>query len=206
MKETVGINAHLSDLKQALNLLPPTGTNGFEGLLGAVLGAIVGIPFRLSGGGSQFGIDGQTIYTPPGISFESKLYTDTISSPNVMAKIGELAADSRDTELWILAATSQIPNQLAYKVSAFSSTSVISTLILDWSPNALSPLPVVLSMASEETQRFLDQHPNTRHLTQKVATALEAIQNHDQFSTLATQLTQNALRTDAGNGCISRGK
>ena len=190
MKEALGINAHLSNLKQALTLLPSTGTNGFEGLLRDVLGAIVGIPFRLSGGGPQFGIDGQTIYAFPGISFESKLYTESISSSEVMAKIGELAIDSRDTELWILAATSQIRSQLAHKVSAFSSTSVVSTLILDWSPNNISPLPVVLSMASEETQRFLDQHPKTRHLAQNVARALEAIQNYDHYSTLATRLGQ----------------
>ena len=198
MKETDGISPHLSRLKQVLTLLPPTGSPGFEGLLASVLGAIVGVPFRLSGGGPQFGIDGQTIYASPSISFESKLYIGSIPSSEVMAKIGELAVDSRDTELWILAATSQIPTQLAQKVSAFSSKSVVSTLILDWTTDTISPLPVVLSMASDETYRFLAQHPDTSHLTENVIAALEAIQSHDHFSTHATRLRETLFAPTLG--------
>ena len=115
MNETAEISSHLSRFKEVLTCLPATGPTGFEGLLASVLGAIVGVPFRLSSAGSQFGIDGQTVYDTPGISFESKLYTGSVPSSQVMAKIGELAVDARNTELWILAATSQIPTQLAAK-------------------------------------------------------------------------------------------
>ena len=198
MNETAEISSQLSHFKEVLTRLPATGLNGFEGLMASVLGAIVGVPFRLSAAGTQFGIDGQTIYDTPGISFESKLYTGSVQSSEVMAKIGELAVDSRNTELWILAATSQISAQLAKKLSAFASRSVVSTLILDWSTNSLAPLPVLLSMASDETRRFLAEHPNTANLSHYVNAGLNATQNHDQYSTHVTQLREVLLAPTLG--------
>ena len=69
---------HLDILKAALLSLPATGNTGFEGLIGKILYDITGIPFRLAGSGSQFGIDGKAAYDTDTISYEGKRYKGKI--------------------------------------------------------------------------------------------------------------------------------
>ena len=69
---TTDISDHLGDPKEALTKLPPTGPQGFEGLIGATLSEIAGIPFRLASSGSQFGIDGSSAHSRGGICFKCK--------------------------------------------------------------------------------------------------------------------------------------
>lgn len=181
MKTKPNITDHINSLKHSLLKLAPTGPDGFEGLMSAVLGEIVGIPFRLAGGGSQSGVDGRSVYADAGICFESKLYRGPVRSPEVMAKIGDLSVGNGDTDLWILCATSQITSQIAAKVSAFSDNSAVSTVILDWATDALPPLAVALAMASQEVHEFFRDHiGETESFTHAVA-ALTAIKNDSAF-------------------------
>ena len=68
------ISAYIDDLKKILTDLRDTGDDGFEGLIGTVLSEIAGVPFRLAGSGSQFGVDGKSTYADDGICFECKRY------------------------------------------------------------------------------------------------------------------------------------
>jgi len=69
---------HIEHLKSALLSLPATGEKGFEGLIGATLREISGVPFRLAGSGSQFGVDGKPSYEEDDICFEGKRYDNTV--------------------------------------------------------------------------------------------------------------------------------
>lgn len=62
---------HLKNLRKALLGLPATGETGFEGLLSATLTEITGVPFRLAGSGSQFGVDGKAAYAADAVCFEA---------------------------------------------------------------------------------------------------------------------------------------
>ena len=107
------LSQHVKDLKAALLSLPATGHNGFEGLIGATLREITGVPFRLAGSGSQFGVDGKSTYEEDAICFEGKRYDGTIPRNEVLSKIAELPLTNNDTDVWVLGATSQIASQLA---------------------------------------------------------------------------------------------
>lgn len=68
------LRKHAEDLKTPLLSLPVTGEKGFEGLIGVTLREISGVPFRLAGGGSQFGVDGKPAYKGGAIFFKGNRY------------------------------------------------------------------------------------------------------------------------------------
>ena len=181
MEMTTDILDHLNNLKAALTGLPPTGQEGFEGLIGTALSAVADVPFRLARSGSQFGVDGKSADARGGICFECKRYTGQIPASEIMSKIGELSIEEADIDLWILCATSPISSQIADRVSRFSERSSISTLILDWSDNGLPPLAVALAMASEKAEEFLRKRSNPKKSTADVVVALGAVENDPAF-------------------------
>ena len=69
MEIMTDISDHISSLKEILISLKPDGPDGFEGLIGTALSEIAGVPFRLAGSGSQFGVDGTSTYADDGICF-----------------------------------------------------------------------------------------------------------------------------------------
>ena len=178
---TTDTSDHLGNLKDTLTKLPPTGPQGFEGLIGTALSEIAGIPFRLARSGSQFGVDGSSAHTLGGISFECKRYTGQVPAPEVMSKIGELSIGDTDIDLWVLCVTSPLSSQIADKVSRFSERSSISTLILDWSDNGLPPLAVALAMASEKVGDFLRKCDMPAESTARAMAALDTIRNDPAF-------------------------
>ncbi len=99
---------HIENLKKALLSLAATGNSGFEGLIGVALREISGVPFRLAGSGSQFGIDGKPTYEGDAICFEGKRYTDQVPKSEVLSKIADLAISGKGIDTWVLGATSQI--------------------------------------------------------------------------------------------------
>lgn len=123
----------------------PTGPDGFEGLMQAVLTEVTGVPFRLSAAGSQRGRDGAAAYPQDGISFECKRYRGKIQRASVLSKLTEFSREP-DAELWILCATVPVAEQLARDVREVGRQVGVSTYVLDWS-GELPPLAVALSLA-----------------------------------------------------------
>ena len=104
-----------------------------KGLVAVALTDITGVPFRLAGGGSQYGIDGKSAYDDDSVCFEAKRYDDRISRDEVLSKIAEVSISDSDTDLWVLGATSPVRSQLAEDLRKLGERSGIGTLILDWS-------------------------------------------------------------------------
>ena len=120
---------------------------------------------------------------------EGKRYDkDPVPRPEIMSKIGELSIAGNDTDLWVLAATSQILSQIAGAVSKFGEDSAISTLILDWSEIGLPPLAVALTMASAKVRSFLHNHIKASELVEKAAAAFIAINNDPNFERHAKRI------------------
>lgn len=151
--------ALLDRLRDVLLELPPTGDGGFESLLAKVFGTITGIPFRLASSGSQFGKDGRAAYGGDAICFEAKRYSGSVSRSDVLGKLAELSlAPSESVDLWVLCATTPIGTQVADSIEEFGRSHGISTMILDWSEEALPPLSVALAMARAATADFIATH------------------------------------------------
>ena len=189
MKQTDSVRSHLSQLRKVLLSFRATGSQGFEGLIGTALSYLTGMPFRLAGSGSQFGVDGRSAYDDHSICFECKRYDGPPRTEAIMSKLGELSLTDGETELWILCATAPINTQLAKKVRLFGSRFQISTAILDWSDHDLPPLAVALAIASERALEFIDQHTKKKTCdTNAAANAFDAITSHPDFRSHSNHL------------------
>lgn len=176
------LSQHIEDLKAALLSLPATGHSGFEGLIGATLREITGVPFRLAGSGSQFGVDGKSTYEEDAICFEGKRYDGTIPRNEVLSKIAELPLTNNNTDFWVLGATSQIASQLADDVRRRGAKDGIVALILDWSETDLPPLAVALAMGETRVQEFLKNNIKDKKALEKAIAAIKAVRSSKDFA------------------------
>jgi hypothetical protein len=149
----------LNRLKAVLLDLPDSGDNGFEGLVGALLGSVTHVSFRLAASGSQDGQDGRGDGPMGAISFEAKLYRSKLTKSVVNNKATDIIASAGPPDLWVLAATNGLTTQIATTLrSAFARTET-SLLVLDWPTNSpLPPLALVCAMEPEVLPDFLAAH------------------------------------------------
>lgn len=181
---------HIEHLKSALLSLPATGEKGFEGLIGSTLCEISGVPFRLAGSGSQFGVDGKSAYERDAICFEGKRYDNKVPRTEVLSKIAELSIKDSQIDIWVLGATSQIKSQLVDDVRELGAKNGIAVLILDWSDTDLPPFAVALAMGAKRVQEFLESNINDDKTIRKAIAALEAVRNSDDFAPYADRIRE----------------
>lgn len=179
---------HIENLKSALLSLPATGEIGFEGLMGATLREISGVPFRLAGSGSQFGVDGKPAYEGDAICFEGKRYNHTVPPNEVISKIAQLSIKDTEIDIWVLGATSQIRSQLADDARGLGIKNGIVVLILDWSETDLPPFVVALAMGGTRVQEFLKSNISNDETLRKALAALEAVRNSQDFAPHADRI------------------
>ena len=184
----MGLYPDIEDLKSALLSLPATGETGFEGLIGATLREISGVPFRLAGSGSQFGVDGKPAYEGDAICFEGKRYDGPVPKNEVLSKIAELSISDTETDIWVLGATSQIRSQLADDTRELGAEKGIVVLILDWSEIELPPFAVALAMSKARVQEFLKSNISDDETLRKAVAALEAVRNSQDFTPHADRI------------------
>jgi len=179
---------NIEHLKSALLSLPATGEKGFEGLIGATLREISGVPFRLARSGSQFGVDGMPAYEGDTICFEGKRYDGTVPRNEVLSKIAELSIHGTETDIWVLGATSQIGSQLADDARLLGSKNGIFVMILDWSETGLPPFAVALAMGETRVQEFLKSNISNDETLRKALAALEAVRSSQDFAPHADRI------------------
>lgn len=178
----------LEKLKGALLTLKATGAMGFEGLIGTALREISGVPFRLAGGGLQFGIDGDSTYDTDGICFEGKRYDGNVPRNEVLSKLAELSLRNSATDLWVLGASSQIRSQLADAARAIGQKDGVFVLILDWSDSDLPPLAVALAMGGTRVEDFLKGALEQEARCSEALLALAAVRNSNDFKAHAAKI------------------
>lgn len=178
---------HIENLRTAILSLKATGNSGFEGLMGAALHEISGVPFRLAGSGSQFGVDGEPVYENDAICFEAKRYRGRVPKDKVLYKIADLAISGKGIDTWILGATSRIMSQIAGDARKLGTEHGIFVLILDWSETDLPPLAVALAMGGTRVKDFLERNLGGEKLS-KAVQALEIIRGSPDFTTHADRI------------------
>jgi hypothetical protein len=79
-------DAQITELRDIVRKLKPTGDDGFDGLMAVVLTEVTKTTFSLAKSGSQGGIDGQSTLNCGAISFEGKLYDNDVPKNEVLSK------------------------------------------------------------------------------------------------------------------------
>lgn len=179
---------HLKNLRNALLFLPATGEAGFEGLIGSALREISGVPFRLAGSGSQFGVDGKPAFEGDAICFEGKRYDGKVPRAEVLSKIADLSINDSEIDIWVLGATSQIRSQLADDARRLGVEIGVLVLILDWSETDLPPFAVALAMGGARVQEFLKSNISDDKILRKAMAALKAVKNSEDFASHAGRI------------------
>lgn len=200
---SISLNEHITNLRGTLCGLAATGSKGFEGLLGEILSKITGVPFRLAGSGSQFGLDGKAAYEDDAVCFEGKRYDGDIPRTEVLSKIAELSigiGDKGDVDLWVLGATQRVRAQLADDARALGARSGIAISILDWADSGLPPLAVALAMAGSAATDFLEKHVEDKALTAAATAALKTIRESSEFTAHAERIRAELQEPAIGAG------
>lgn len=177
-------------IKDTLLNLKPTGEDGFEGLVGEIILGITGIPSRLAKSGTQFGIDGGSVFPADAICFEAKLYNTKLKKSDVVTKVAELGMNKEAADiLWVLGATTPISTQDASLLSDRGALDGISVLILDWKDDGLSNLAVSLVMAQEKIVSFFVRVQNLdAHQTIDLEKALRWVASHSDYNSHSEKL------------------
>lgn len=177
----------IADLRDTVRQLDPTGPDGFEGLMAAVLTELTGRTFALASSGSQRGKDGQSILDGSAISFEGKLYEGAVAKDQILSKIAEIAVDEEgQTELWILASTGPISVQHIATAQKAGRKLGVVVKVLAWPTTGLSELATLLAMAPTASANFLSSKTQSPHAY--VAAQLQSVIADPQFCERSAEL------------------
>src|SRR6185437_12815913 len=173
--------AHAAAIRTMLLRLPPSGATGCEGLIASVIASITGTTIRLAKSGSQFGRDASSPVGSFSLAVEVKRYDAPLRLDDLLGKAASASdALGADTDLWIIAATSEIGDDIVRKVTSAVERSGISVLFLDWTSRPLPPLSVALATKSDVTLAwFSEHHPAIDQ--NELKQGLESIRNSDAF-------------------------
>lgn len=112
-----------------LHSLSATKETGFEGLISKLLERLTGIRFFLSKSGSQQGQDAASLSM---VSFECKRYDKTkFDERELLGEIAQICLSNCTPDVWVLAATRDIPAQLITTLQAFANHKAFDVVPLE---------------------------------------------------------------------------
>ena len=150
----------LINLRTCLQNLEASGELGFEGLLRDVLEHLMQMTFRLAKSGHQHGIDLRSQATNSlQVGLEAKRYGDTSNLPldALRAKIFDAASQPEPLDLWILAASRDIPLDNQKELVKAGQMHGIAVVVVDWTDSAgsLPQMAVLCAAAPDICVNFL---------------------------------------------------
>lgn len=190
-------------LQDALLALDPSGPEGFEGLLGVVLGELTGQSFRLAKSGTQRGRDGDSAFDGGATYFEGKRYKENLSKNDISTKLFDVANDDTGmVDLWILGATCEVASQTVEDGRKFSAKSGFGFTVLDWSNNDLGALLVATVAAGSKSKAVIEQGLTGKPGAGFITPAIEAIDHFEKHRDYPSRLSElrKSLATDVGLG------
>ena len=118
-------------------------TKKFEELAAHLLGKLLDVPFRIAKSGFQHGGDAGTVGKDGRrLRLECKRYSDSnaLSDRELLGEIDQALVRDEALEAWILAATREVPEQLAQSLIQHGEKLGVPVIILDWKDQEISPL------------------------------------------------------------------
>ncbi|MFD1331844.1 hypothetical protein ACFQ4O_07495 [Methylopila musalis] len=194
---------HAKALQDALLALNPSGPDGFEGLLGLILGGITGQSFRLAKSGTQRGRDGDSAFDLGATYFEGKRYKDGLTKNDIAPKLLDLANDDDgQVDLWILGATCEVGSQTVEDARKFAANEGFGIAVLDWLNIDLGSLLIAVVSAGQRSKDFISSGLTGTPEAGLIAPALAAIDHFEQHPDFAQRFDSlsKALAEDVGLG------
>lgn len=183
-------------LSKRLRGMAPTGTSGFEGLMRDVLDEVTGQRFYLAKSGHQ---DGSDLRADPANAFriglEGKRYgaTTRLSLDQLKGKIVDAAGANDPVDLWLLAATREIPITDREELVVEGIRHGISVLVLDWPEreDQLADLAVLCAIAPTA----MDSHFKD---DEELKAALALIEKAAEFPARKEYMVSRLTQADVG--------
>src|SRR4051812_19418426 len=128
------------DFKTALNGIDDSGPDGFEGLVGILLGALLDQTFIIARTGDQPGGDGRSY--DGSVRFQAKQYTKAkIPDADIVADFHRVRGNYPAMESYIIASVSRINDQLRSTLDGLELEFGIDIMTLDYATES-SPLSI----------------------------------------------------------------
>lgn len=146
-------------ISSALDRMADDGPSGFEGLVGALLGQLLGQTFLIARKGDQPGGDGQGLNGQ--VRFQSKHYTKAkIPDATVEADFYRILAGQPELEVYVVATTNPVNEQLRSRLNKIEALHGIDVVTLDYGSEGAS-LALLLTTYWEVARSFspLDKVP-----------------------------------------------
>lgn len=135
-----------SNLIEILRRIKPSGPDGFEGLIAALLEALTGFHYRLARSGSQEGRDMSSRH-PNGnvVAVECKRYgkATELDERELLGELVQAAQNIPDLDLWVLVTSREVPSQLSESLHRLASEKGVGFFALssgDGNPSSLAAL------------------------------------------------------------------
>lgn len=147
-------------LKTYLYRLKNTGQYGFEGIIAGLLQQLSSLDFYLARNGSQHGRDGRAVRPVGGsVMFECKNYLNStpLNDRELIAELVLAVADVADLDLWILATTRNMPDQLLKELKERADKEHFEILPLDCRDDGSGPLDCLCANFPDTVIAALDK-------------------------------------------------
>lgn len=186
-------------LRSAIHALPAT-RDGFEGLVGGLVGKATGERIRLLSSGEQGGVDGVTddSLAMPRRAVQAKRYDAKthLAISSLRVELDRAALRFPALETWILATTKTIKGLEADALVSHGQTLGVGVLVLDWDATAgsLPDLGVLAAAYPEVTETFL---PKTKRAAWS---DIAVIVGHPDFTVTRDRLIRDMASAGLGFG------
>ena len=172
MKEARQLTSYLQRLKK------PAGLGGFEDLVARLLEKFTGQRFFLAHAGSQEGRDLSTGgFGATWVAVEAKRFLNETAF-NLRALLGELSELPEEIDLWILASTRRVPEQVISALRTKAKDRGVDVETLDAPADRLGDLPVLCAAYEDIVVSFL----GTGGADGALGPILAAIRQHPDFT------------------------
>jgi hypothetical protein len=173
-----------------LNGLEATGESGFEGLVSVLIQEATSQEYRLASAGRQSGRDAGS---EPGsaiiVKVETKHYRETtaLRPRELIAEVHEAAESDPALDIWILAASRHVSEQIAIALDREAESCGIDVLVLDLGINGLPRLGVLMAAFATFVRAWADRH-QLQYDVGKLNSALLAIASEPDFESTKLRL------------------
>jgi hypothetical protein len=172
------------------NAIKPSGTCGFEGLVATLIQEATGQEFRLSSSGRQSGRDAasESGYANH-VKIETKHYLETtaLKPRELIAEIHEAAKSDLQLDLWVLAASRAVSEQIEVNLNNEAELFGIDVVVLDFGTNGLPRLVVLIAAFPELVRAWAFRHA-IEYDADRIDTALGAIASECDFDSAKSRL------------------
>jgi hypothetical protein len=194
----------LQELVAILKRLRPTTSEGFEGLIAQLLERLTGCLFYPAHAGAQGGRDMSTGgYGGTWIAVEAKHFRSgaRFDRRNLLGELTELP---EEVDVWVVASTARIPDQVVTALRKEGCTRGIAVETLDAPLNELGGLHVLCAAHEDIVVRFLERHgavADVKRVLSEIRTRaeysqhLERLRNRFQASSIGYAQARRASLT-----------